>query len=99
MNFWERNDNRQNNTYNSSESGNQSGAKGNSEQDIRDKINAYGNKSEDELMRELGATAARMKRDGTFDASEMEKLYATASPFLNEEQKKRMRSIIDMLIG
>jgi len=40
-----------------------------------------------------------MKKDGSFDAAAMENLYNTAAPFLNEEQKQRMRSIIDMFKG
>ena len=48
-------------------------------------------------MNDLAATVARMKKEGTFDISALENLYDTASPFLNDEQRSRMRSIIDML--
>ena len=50
-------------------------------------------------MSELASTVARMKSDGTFDATAMENLYNTAAPFLNDMQRQRMRSIIDMFKG
>lgn len=56
-------------------------------------------KSEQELMGELTLLVSRMKADGSFDVDSLEKLYATASPMLNDQQKTRMRAIIDMLKG
>lgn len=56
-------------------------------------------KSEQELMGELTSLVSRMKADGSFDVESLEKLYATASPMLNDQQKTRMRAIIDMLKG
>lgn len=41
--------------------------------------------------------ARRMKAQGTFDAQSLENLYNNAYPMLNDEQRRRMRSIIDML--
>lgn len=96
MNFWERND------YNNSQTAANNGfnAKadcGYSEDNVKEKLNEYSGKSEDQLMNDLASTVARMKKDGTFDISSLENLYNTASPFLNDEQRGRMRSIIDML--
>lgn len=70
-----------------------------SEQDVRSKMEQYSGKSEDQLMNELTGMVARMKSEGTFDPSAVENLFNTASPFLNETQRERMRSIIDMLKG
>ena len=106
MNFWERNNfnsqngmngNAYNNTYGNNGNG-QCGADG-IEEDVRNKFEQYSGKSEDQLMNELAATVARMKKDGTFDAAAMENLYNTASPFLNDMQRQRMRAIIDMFKG
>lgn len=58
----------------------------------------YGGKSEEELMRELEQSADKMKREGKFDPVALENAYDMLSPYLNEEQRARMRSIIDMLI-
>ncbi len=107
MNFWERYDqcNAQNGANRKNPQNNAENSKKDdinatcSEQSVRDRMAQYEGKSEDELMRELMSMAARMKNDGTFDAAAMENLFATASPFLNDEQRRRMRSIIDMLKG
>ena len=107
MNFWERNNfnsqngmngNTYNNTYNNDNGNGRCGAE-NIEADVRNKFEQYSGKSEDQLMNELAATVARMKNDGTFDATAMENLYNTASPFLNDMQRQRMRAIIDMFKG
>lgn len=107
MNFWERgnfnsqngmNGNSYNNTYNNNNAGGRNGAD-NIEADVRNKFEQYSGKSEEQLMNELAATVARMKNDGTFDAAAMENLYNTASPFLNDMQRQRMRAIIDTFKG
>ena len=78
--------------------GTQCGADGVDEQ-VRARFEQYEGKSEDQLMSELASTVARMKKDGTFDATAMENLYNTALPFLNDTQRQRMRAIIDMFKG
>lgn len=105
MNFWERNnadaDNREYANQNgggAADNGGKANASGFSEQEMRDRFDEYSSKSEDQLMSELAAMAARMKGDGSFDPAAIENLYNTASPFLNEAQRQRMRQIIDMLV-
>lgn len=107
MNFWERNNfNGQNGGYgnqngygrNSSNNTNQS-CGGCTEQDVRERMEQFNGKTEEQLMSELTAMVARMKSEGTFDTSVIDNLYATASPFLNEEQRQRMRAIVDLLKG
>ncbi len=56
-------------------------------------------KSEDELMSDLLSAVNRMKREGSFDPVSLDRLYATAYPFLSEQQRQRMSSIINMLKG
>ena len=63
----------------------------------QDKLGEYANKSQDELMGELLATANRMKGAGTLTARELDDFYGRVEGFLNDEQKARMRSLIEML--
>lgn len=64
---------------------------------FEDKFATYSQKSEEELMSQLADVAKRMKAQGTFDPQSLENLYNTAYPMLNDEQRRRMRGIIDML--
>lgn len=68
------------------------------EQDVRQKFEQYSSKSEEQLLGELASLAERMKSDGTFDPVAIENLYNTASPFLNDKQRQRMRQLVDMLV-
>ena len=83
---------------------NNQGANGNSqrtqatEQDVRQKFEEYSSKSEEQLLGELASLAERMKKDGSFDPAAIENLYNTASPFLNDMQRSRMRQLVDMLV-
>ncbi len=70
-----------------------------SKNDFQSRFNEYASKSENELMQELNDAVKRMKQEGSFDVNMLENLYKTASPMLNETQRARMRSIIDMLKG
>lgn len=67
--------------------------------DFQSKLNEYASKSETELMRELNDAVKKMKEEGSFDVDMLENLYKTAAPLLNDMQRGRMRSIIDMLKG
>ncbi len=102
MNFWERNDTEAGNGRYGGRDGengaNRKNSGGYDEQAMRDKYDEYSSKSEDQLMSELSAMVARMKNEGTFDPSAIENLYNTASPFLNEAQRQRMKQIVDMLV-
>lgn len=79
------------------------GMNGNNERCQKDnfqsRLNEYASKSEAELMRELNDAVKKMKEEGSFDIDMLENLYKTASPMLNDMQRGRMRSIIDMLKG
>ncbi len=92
MNFWERDN------FDVHNSGANT-ANQNREQDLKQKFEEYSSKSEDQLMSELSSMAERMKKDGTFDKAALENMYNTASPYLNEMQRQRMRQLINMLVG
>ena len=89
MNFWERNGNEYD-SYN--------GKDFNAEKtDWQSKIGEYASKTQDEMMQELLSTANRMKSDGTLNAQTLDDFYMRVSVFLNDEQKHRMRALIEML--
>ncbi len=73
------------------------GNQGQSSGGFEDKFAAYSQKSEDELTAQLIEVAKRMKAEGTFNPQSLENLYNTAYPMLNDEQRRRMRDIIDAL--
>lgn len=68
-----------------------------SNSDFQSKFDEYSGMSEKQLYAELASVVDRMKRDGSFDISTLENLYATSAPFLNDIQRERMKNIIDML--
>lgn len=90
MNFWERNGNEYD-AYKKTENQNASGT------NWQDKIDEYASKSQDELMGELLANASRMKADGTLTPQDLDNFYNRVSAFLNDEQRERMRTLIEML--
>ncbi len=56
-------------------------------------------KSEDELKKRLNDSVNDMKAQGNFDINAIENFYNQASSYLSQEQRDRMRAIIDMLKG
>ena len=44
-------------------------------------------------------TANRMRADGNLSSNDLENFYNRVSAFLNEEQRERMRALIEMLKG
>lgn len=70
---------------------------GGQRQSFEEKFASFAQKSEEELTAQLLETAKRMKAQGSFDSQALENLYNTAYPMLNDVQRQRMRSIIDML--
>lgn len=69
----------------------------NDNKSFEEKFASFAQKSEEELTAQLLETAKRMKAQGSFDSQALENLYNTAYPMLNDVQRQRMRSIIDML--
>jgi flagellar motor component MotA len=65
------------------------------EADLKEKLKRYEGKSKGEIMSELMQAVEKSKRDGTLSISELERYYQAASPMLNDEQRKKMREIID----
>ena len=60
-------------------------------------INEYGGKSESELMAELMRVTGEQKQAGTFDPAGMRTMANSLLPMLNEEQKRKLNGILEML--
>ena len=100
MNFWERDSAGYGANTHETHSPTNAGAHnayGAVETDWQSKIGEYMGKSQDEMMQELLQTADRMKGDGSLNAQSLDDFYSRVSGFLNEEQRARMRALIEML--
>ena len=112
MNFWERNQgeinqhhqNKQSNNVNSNfNTANTQNTQGRSCQNqgqnfnVMEHIARLGNMSEEDRMKELTRTASSMKQSGSLNPQDLEKVYQTASMFMNADQLSRLRTLIDML--
>lgn len=62
-----------------------------------DIINKYKNMDSNELTKNLFAEATKLKNKGMLDASTLNNLRNTLSPFLNPDQKNMLNSLIDSL--
>ena len=99
MNFWENAGGRDasNGCAGGAQNDGRAQAGGNFGAGMEDKLSSYLGKSEEQLMSELSSAVDKMKADGTFDPSALERVYNAAYPFLSDAQRERMRAIIDML--
>ncbi len=112
MNFWERNnyqsnENNQNKQSNPSKSNvNQSGSQAinnqyaqtqNTNFNVMEHISRLNGMSEEDRIKELTKTATSMKQGGSFNIQELERVYQTASMFMNGDQLAKLRNLIDML--
>ncbi|MBQ9276726.1 MAG: hypothetical protein IJ226_03935 [Clostridia bacterium] len=61
------------------------------------KVGEYAGKSQQELMQELMSTSARMKQNGELTSADLDNFYSKVQGFLNEEQRQRMKSLIETL--
>ncbi len=73
--------------------------KENSSNDQMEKIKEYSQKSENELMAELIQMATRGKADGTITDESINEFRDRLYPLLNEEQQKRLDSILSNILG
>lgn len=62
--------------------------------DYQNLINKYKNMDSSDLMSTLFKEASRLKAEGKLDASTMQNLKSTMSPFLNDEQKEMLNSLV-----
>ncbi len=65
----------------------------------RQKVGEFAGKSQQELMQELLSTSSRMKQSGELSGADLDDFYNKVQGFLNEEQRQRMKSLIETLKG
>ena len=69
----------------------------NNKEDARKIYDKYSGFSNDELMQELIKQTQLKKSDGSLDNKKLNEIQATLSPFLNSEQNKNLKDIMDRL--
>jgi len=62
-----------------------------------DTINSYKDLSQDELMQKLFSEAAKLKQNGSLNESSLNALKSTLSPMLNDDQRKMLDNLINMI--
>ncbi len=62
--------------------------------DYQSIIDKYKNMDQSELMSNLFSEASKLKQDGKLDSNSLNSMKDMISPFLNDEQKNMLNSII-----
>ena len=68
-----------------------------SEDNLKKMVDKYSGLSNDELMREFVKLTTEKKRNGELGKSELSNIKNTIMPYLDENQKAKLNSIIDMV--
>lgn len=68
-----------------------------SQQNLNDAVNFYGQMSQDDLMKNLVMEVNKQKQNGTFDAQKLENAVDSLGLFLTPQQKKNIKEIINQL--
>ncbi len=64
---------------------------------LEEAIAQYENKSEDELMSELGKMISQGRKDGSFTDDMLEGFIQNVAPMMDAEQKKKLESLAQMI--
>lgn len=64
---------------------------------VEDAYNHYSKLSQPELMQELLKQTNQQKADGTLDNSQIDNVYNSIAPMLNNEQKKNLDNLINII--
>ncbi|MDD4211248.1 MAG: hypothetical protein PHC46_02495 [Clostridia bacterium] len=65
---------------------------------INDAYNKYSSMSGDSLVDELLKVTKQQKEEGNFDKTQIENTYNMLYPMLNDEQRKKLDSLIKMIL-
>ena len=65
--------------------------------DLKKTAEQYAQKSDSDLLGEIMKTASQGKRDGSLTAESLQSFAQNVAPLLNEEQRKRLQSVLDMI--
>lgn len=93
-NFTEENDNPQEVTKET----NTENKKGEQYKNYEELVNKYKDMDSSHLMNELYKEASKMKSEGTLTPQNLDSLYSSLSPYLNDEQKNILTSILKSLL-
>lgn len=66
-------------------------------QEYEEILNKYKDMNSNDLMSNLLSEASKLKKEGKLDPSTLENLKSTISPFLNDEQKTLLNSLISAI--
>ncbi len=64
---------------------------------IEEAYNTYKDMNENQLMAELLSQVSKQKQNGTFNYQQIKNSVETLTPFLNEEQKNNLLSILEKI--
>lgn len=73
------------------------GGYGNVPPDMQSRVEQYSSMSRAELSDELMREASMLRSQGLLDVNKLDEFCRMAAPYMNAEQVRRMREIIDML--
>lgn len=71
--------------------------KSDAKQTVENMLNKYGSYSEDELWSEFVNQTNEKQKSGELSGEKLDKIANTLTPYLNEEQKERLKSILKMV--
>lgn len=66
-------------------------------EDLQSDLNKFGNMSQSQLMQELLSVARDEKRKGNLTPEVLDTFYQTINPSMNDEQRRKMNSLINEL--
>lgn len=69
----------------------------NNKEKVESYMNKYINLSQQDLMKEFMKLTNQRKANGEFNQAEIDKIKETLNPYLTEEQKHNLESIINMV--
>ena len=69
----------------------------NNKEKVESYMNKYINLSQQDLMKEFMKLTNQRKANGEFNQAEIDKIQETLNPYLTEEQKHNLESIINMV--
>ena len=69
----------------------------NQQQDFKQAYEQYSKMSENDLMNQMFEMARASKQNGELDNQKIEQFYQSASLMFDENQRKKLRSLLDML--
>ena len=67
------------------------------EKSVEDLYNTYKNMNQSELMQTLFSEVAKQKQQGSFDYNKLQNSLNQVMPYLNDEQKKNLLTILQQL--